>query len=257
MRALVYAVALSACSTQQARTPAAADPPPASGDLGALGLALAQVDVGASRAWLDRAPTDDPIPFATGQAVLALHAWARTPTPLRLYCGGKDVHREYLAIRVVAETSLATGAADDVLRLSEALRTADNSSYAIALGIHLATDVEVWRNQRHTAETDAMRAAAPGDDLRRRAAIAEARCAAQQLAYLGDDADAAAFVAETRAIIARTPSDDDLSRVLHERAGETDRPSLAATIAAPRAFEETERSLERYRVAQGGGDPDR
>lgn len=324
MRTAILIVVVTACGSKRAAQPlpaqakialdaAVIDAAPApldtheaafahdpSADLRALGAALEGVDYAPIAAWIDRAeaprpddqPFAEPLPDDAAKIGALLVAWDRSGSPARLDCDTPATIPPLL-YGVRAALDGATGADDPIvhaiLRFSRALESPDSAPLGVGLGVDLATRVAEWRHRRGLPETDDMRALAPTDDVPRRAALAEARCAELALAKLraalaadpaaremlvgarredGLDSDddviatdanaAAAYLAETRALIARTPSDAALRELLDrraERAVRDARSELARVVAAPSAFQRTQGALAQYRDAAAGRTP--
>lgn len=237
----------------------------------------------------DDQPFGEPVPDDAAKIGALLVEWDRSGSPARLGCDPPTTLAPLL-YGLLAALEGATGADDPIvhaiLRFSSALESRDSGPLGVGLGVDLATRVAEWRHRRGLRESDDLRAFAPTDELARRAALAETRCGEAQLAVLrarlaadpsarellvgarredgldsdddviATDADAAAaYLAETRALIERTPTDGALGELLDrraERAVRDSRSELARVVAVPSAFQRTQEAIARYRDAAAG-----
>jgi hypothetical protein len=232
------------------------------------------------------------MPEGTARAVALLVEWDRSGAFATVGCTPPPSVRALVYVLRAALEAATT--ADDprvhaVLRLGQALRSPDNGPFVIMFGIGAATDVAAWRHRRALSETADMRALAPDGREPRAAALAEVRCGLAQLetlraAFRADpsavhtlegarreygldevddpidvDLDAAkAYLEETRALIARTPSDAALGDALARRAERVVKDSRSATahIVSPFVYAHVLDELARYRAAAAGRDDD-
>ncbi len=275
------------------RPPFANDP---SADARALGAALAELDPDATKAWIDRAqapryeegpPFDEAPPPEAARAIDALVAWDRSGAFLTVGCNSAE---ETAALRIlyVARAALETAAdADDrvvhaVLRLGQALRSRDNSTPAIGVGIEAARSTSEWLFRRHLSVTDDVRALAPEADVAARAARADARCKIAGVAAIRTtlrdpaqrepvkgmrrewglsandqdvDADLAAFdafVRETQRQLDRAETPAEVGRIslAREEASQRQRESvLVQALGTSYAYTSMSKGLDQYRAA--------